>query len=106
MILPAPQGRIVLKNNRKVCVGRDAHIPPSVELTKIREVTHKYIQDINTLFDNVAIDQFTIMPNHIHLMIVINEPPEKDGMRASRPYIANPRAFVKNNDNQNKLGKR
>ena len=69
-------------------VGRDAHIPPTVELTQIGEVTDKYIQNINTVYDGVAINKYIIMPNHIHMIIIINEPPaESGGMRASRPTL-------------------
>ena len=69
-------------------VGRDAHIPPTVELTQIGEVTDKYIQNINTVYEGVAVDKYIIMPNHIHMIIVINERNvDSGGMRASRPTL-------------------
>lgn len=40
------------------------------------------------MYNNVAVDKYVIMPNHIHMIITINESPiENGGMRASRPTL-------------------
>lgn len=69
-----------------ISVGRDAHIPPTTELTEIGEVTDKYIQNINIVYGCVAVEKYVIMPNHIHMIVVIGEP-NGGGMRASRPTL-------------------
>ena len=46
-------------------VGADDHIGPSVQLTEIGAVVDKYIRMIP------GIDQYVIMPNHVHMIIFI-----------------------------------
>jgi REP element-mobilizing transposase RayT len=43
-------------------------------------VCDKYINNINVKYENVVVDKYVIMPNHIHLIIFIN-----GTMRASSP---------------------
>jgi len=58
-------------------VGADAFIGPHVKLSAIGEVVEKYIRSIP------GIGPYTIMPNHVHMVIYI---PEVAGpMRASAP---------------------
>lgn len=57
----------------------DAHIVPEIKLTHYGEIVKKYIDSIP------GIDKYVIMPNHIHLLIVIDGP-----MRASAPTISVP----------------
>jgi REP element-mobilizing transposase RayT len=45
---------------------------PIVELTDIGEQIRQIINYINQRYDNAFIDKFVIMPNHIHLILVIN----------------------------------
>lgn len=40
----------------------------------------KYINNINAAYENVTVDKYVIMPNHIHMLLSINGP-----MRASAP---------------------
>ena len=59
-------------------VGGDAHITPHIELSKYGTIAEKYIKNI------VGIDTYTIMPNHIHMLIRIGI--DSDGtMWASSP---------------------
>jgi REP element-mobilizing transposase RayT len=41
-------------------------------LSPIGEIAHKYWEEIPKHFDNIDIDQFIIMPNHVHGIIIIN----------------------------------
>ncbi len=66
-------------------VGRDALIPPCIELTNIGNIVDKYIKNINCTYDDVWVDTYVIMPNHIHLLIVMQD--NYGGMRASRPTL-------------------
>lgn len=72
----------------KVRVWRDAHIPPSVDLSEIGKVAEKYIRNINSVYNNVTVENYVIMPNHIHfLFLFYDEPDPNGGMRASRPTL-------------------
>ena len=64
----------------EIIVGDDAHIVPNIKLSEIGMVVQKYIDGI------VGVDKYIIMPNHIHMIIIINE--RKNGtMWASSPTI-------------------
>ncbi len=53
----------------------DASIePPIVILTPIGEMVRKYIENINFVYENARIDMYTIMPDHVHIIIQITEP--------------------------------
>ncbi|MBR5284529.1 MAG: transposase [Clostridia bacterium] len=57
-------------------VGADAHIGPQIKLTSYGEIVKKHLLNIKTL------DQFCIMPNHIHMILSLSD----DGpMWASAP---------------------
>ena len=72
----------------QIKVGRDAYIPPTTELSEIGKIVEKYIRNINTVYDNVTVENYIIMPNHIHfLFLFYSEPCTSGGMRASRPTL-------------------
>lgn len=78
----------VCVQNRKpilsTSVGGDALIAPRIVLTPIGAVVEKHIQRINTVYKDVTVDRYIIMPNHIHLLLLIDG--FADGtMRASSP---------------------
>jgi putative transposase len=54
-------------------VGGDAYIAPSVLLSKIGAITEKYIKNIDSKYDKVYVDKYVIMPNHIHMIIVLKD---------------------------------
>lgn len=65
-------------------VGGDALIAPQIVLTPIGAVVEKHIQRINTVYKDVAVERYIIMPNHIHLLLLIDG--FDDGtMRTSSP---------------------
>ena len=65
-------------------VGDDAHIvPPKVIYSEYGEITDRFIKNIDTAHTNVFVDKYVIMPNHVHIILVL-----KDGcgtMWASSP---------------------
>jgi len=67
-------------------VGRDAFIPPNIILSNIVQVIEKYINNINNVYNHIAIDKYVIMPNHVHFIIKF-EVPFNGGMWASRPTL-------------------
>ena len=67
----------------KIPVGRDVLIAPdrsgitdlpmpSIQLSNYGEVALKHIIQINRLKPDVYVDKYVIMPNHIHMIVVIN----------------------------------
>jgi len=54
-------------------VGGDAHIALSVLLSKIGAITEKYIKNIDSKYGKVYVDKYVIMPNHIHMIIVLKD---------------------------------
>ncbi len=58
-------------------VGGDALIAPKITLTKYGQIAEKYIKNIP------GIIKYIIMPNHIHLLIVID-----GSMKASTPTVS------------------
>ena len=74
----------------KIIVGGDAHIAPKNELSEYGRVCDKYIKNINNKYENVSVDKYVIMPNHIHLLISLN-----GTMWASSPtIIQNPQSIL------------
>ena len=67
-------------------VGRDALGAPFVELTEYGNIIRKEIEETHLYYKNVIIDKFIVMPNHIHMIILIQN--EDNGApRASRLQV-------------------
>ena len=62
-------------------VGGDALIAPSVLLSEIGKITEKYINNIDIKHEKAHVDKYVIMPNHIHMIIAL----ENGAMWASPP---------------------
>ena len=52
-------------------------------LSETGEIINQIITEIPTYYPSVRIDQYVIMPNHIHLIIVLNENHEETACAAS-----------------------
>lgn len=52
-------------------VGEGFHALPQVRLTAIGDVVNESIRFINKRYDGVFVDNYVIMPNHLHLIIAI-----------------------------------
>jgi REP element-mobilizing transposase RayT len=52
-------------------VGEGLCALPYIKLTAIGETIQNSINYINGKYDNVSVDKFTIMPNHVHLLLLI-----------------------------------
>ena len=64
-------------------VGRGAFTPPRVELTNIGKIAAEVIERTSVVYPGISIDNYVIMPNHVHLLIRIS--PVDGGVRAPRP---------------------
>lgn len=54
-----------------ISVGTTIGRPPDVILTKYGRIVEKAIQQINTVYPSVHVDNYVIMPNHIHLLLFL-----------------------------------
>ena len=55
-------------------VGRDALIPPRVQLLPAGKIVDDLIRRTETVYDNVTVDAYVIMPNHLHILFHIHAP--------------------------------
>ena len=53
-------------------VGTGVPDGPYVKLTQYGEIVEKTINQLNDFYDHISIDDYVIMPNHIHLIVFIN----------------------------------
>ena len=47
--------------------------PNNVELLSYGIVAEKYINQLNEFYDNITVDQYVIMPNHIHILLLVRD---------------------------------
>ena len=52
-------------------VGVDVPDDPRVELTAYGKIAEKYINQLNDFYDNISVEQYVIMPNHIHMILFV-----------------------------------
>ena len=53
-----------------------------IPLSNIGKIVEKEINKIESFYNNVVIDKYVVMPNHIHLIIIIND------TESGRPKVA------------------
>ena len=71
--------RMILSN----IVGDDVlGVPKNVELLPYGTVADKYLNQLNDFYDSITIDQYVIMPNHIHILLLV---PSNGSPRTSTP---------------------
>ena len=58
-----------LENN--YVVGRGDLTPPKIQLSSIGKIVENFIESISKNYENVSIDKYVIMPNHIHLLLTL-----------------------------------
>ena len=44
-----------------------------VELTRYGEVVDKKIREISDFYDNISIEHYVVMPNHVHLLLYVKK---------------------------------
>ena len=67
---------ICTKNRRCMLsriVGTGVLDCPQNELTGYGEIADKYIKQLNKFYDHLSIEDYVIMPNHIHLLLWVKE---------------------------------
>ncbi len=73
----------------KITVGRDDLGTPYLELSEYGIIARKYIDSIQSHYKDVSVVKYIVMPNHIHLIIIINKgglySPADGAPESSRP---------------------
>lgn len=64
---------ICTKNRQQLFVGADYHPPVNITYTPIGLIAKQYWQEIPHHYPSASLDQFVIMPNHIHGVIIIKQ---------------------------------
>ena len=73
-------------------VGCDDLGAPKIILSNCGIVVDNFIKSIGTAYQNVTVDIYCIMPNHIHLILIFNQ---SNGVpRSSRPTQLIPRVIT------------
>ena len=58
---------------------------PKIELSKYGKAVDEQIALMNSMYDNVTVEKYVIMPNHIHLLIRIENKSESGTSRTPSP---------------------
>ena len=66
----------------KICVGDGFPVP---QLTKTGQIVDDYIKNINFKYSCVTVSEYVIMPNHIHLLLFI----DNNGTGNPSPTVGN-----------------
>lgn len=68
----------------RIVVGKAALRLPRVELTEYGRITETYIQNIPMVYPHILVENYVIMPNHVHLLLLVGD----GGQGAARPTIS------------------
>ena len=63
----------------EIIVGDGVLDVPKNILTNYEKIANKHLQSMSNFCDNMKIDKYVIMPNHIHLLIQISEANNPNG---------------------------
>ena len=87
-------------------VGDDAHGVPKFCLTDMGKTVEKYILSGNRV-DRITVDKYVIMPNHVHLLLIVDDMPDGPP-RATAPTQAIIPSFISSwkRLSQKKIGKK
>ena len=47
--------------------------PKNIELLPYGKIAERYIRQLNDFYDHVRVDQYVIMPNHIHMILIVSQ---------------------------------
>lgn len=67
-------------------VGRGDLTPPGILLTPTGKTVLRYTRTIADTYQNITLDRYVIMPNHVHLLLTIHA--AGGGVGSPRPTIA------------------
>ena len=67
-------------------VGADIIRPQNIQLSTVGKITEQGILQINNHYENVTVDKYVIMPDHIHFILHIKS--NKNGRMISAPTVS------------------
>ena len=67
-------------------VGTGLPDGPSIKLLHYGKIAEKHIKQMNDFYEHISVESYVIMPNHIHLLVLIKE---KGPSRTPVPTIQN-----------------
>ena len=56
-------------------VGSNIFEGPGIELLPYGTIVEKYIHQLNAFYEHLSVDSYVIMPNHIHILLRVQEGP-------------------------------
>ena len=63
---------------------------PQIELTQYGEIADKYIKQLNDFYEHLSVENYVIMPNHIHFLLWVKENKNKpDNGQSGTPVPTN-----------------
>jgi len=65
-------GGVIFGSPKKHSVGDGVLDVPQIKLTKYGKIVNNRIIEMNSIYKNINVEKYVIMPNHIHLLIVID----------------------------------
>ena len=76
-------------------VGTGVLDGPQIELTRYGKIAEKYIHQLDNFYDDLSVESYVIMPNHIHIMLWVKGT-ENGPSRTPVPTVQNsvPSRFV------------
>ena len=89
----------VCTHNRKKILSNIVgaiHESPEIKLNSNGIIVEKYINQLSTRF-SLKINKYVIMPNHIHLIVVIDERSIRESTLRKRSIISNAVGYLKMN---------
>ena len=79
-------------------VGTGVLDGPKIELTDHGKIADKYIKQLNDFYENISVDKYVIMPDHIHILLRVSKgasrtsPPTRQHSSVSR-YVSTFKRF-------------
>lgn len=70
----------------EIAVGAATSRPPEVQLTALGMVVSSAVSNISSVYPTISIDNYVIMPNHVHLILHIVT--DKDGRQIGAPTVS------------------
>ena len=78
----------------KITVGTGVLDCPRVQLLKHGEIADKYIRQLNSFYAHISVDRYVIMPDHIHILMSIQEGQSGTPVPTSKIKIDNKNSSV------------
>ena len=67
-------------------VGANCVRPKDLSLSFYGEIVNRNIEKLSTIYENVFVEKYTVMPNHIHMIIIISA--DENGRTQFAPTIS------------------